>query len=242
MRKDGSPPKALSIAVVVPVLNEGQGFTSRLDYLVRRLRPEEIIIVDGGQDSGLAAAVDAMLGAWPDAADSPPRLIQAAPGRARQMNAGAASAHADIVLFLHADTELPATALARVREAFERSALWGRFDVRLSGGHAALRVIERMMNWRSRISGTATGDQAIFVRRDVFKMLGGYTEIELMEDIELCDRLKWVGRPACLRDRVVTSSRRWEQRGILRTVLLMWMLRLLYRLGVSPKRLARWYK
>lgn len=241
MRAHGSPPTASSIAVIVPVLNEGPAFASRLNYLVRRLRPTEIIIVDGGQDPALAATVDAMR-VPQAAADSLPRLIRALPGRARQMNAGAALAHADILLFLHADTELPETALAGIREAFANGALWGRFNTRLSGARPAFRIIERMMNWRSRLSGIATGDQAIFVRRDVFRMLGGYAEIELMEDIELCGRLNWIGPPACLRECVVTSSRHWERRGIVRTVSLMWLLRLLYWLGVPPKRLARWYK
>jgi rSAM/selenodomain-associated transferase 2 len=157
------------------------------------------------------------------------------------MNTGAAAAHAEILLFVHADTRLPRAALERVRHAIDQGQVWGHFKVRLSGRRFAFRVIETLMNWRSRISRTATGDQAMFVRRDVFKMLGGFADIALMEDIELCGRLNWIGPPACLSERAVTSSRRWERRGIVRTVLLMWLLRLMYRLGVPPSRLARWY-
>jgi rSAM/selenodomain-associated transferase 2 len=146
-----------------------------------------------------------------------------------------------VLLFLHADGTLPPGAADDIRDAVEAGRPWGRFDVRLSGRHFLLRVIERLMNWRSRLTGIATGDQAMFVRRDVYRMLGGYAPLPLMEDIELSTRLKWICRPACLPGPVLASSRRWEKHGIIRTILLMWTLRFLYWLGVSPARLARWY-
>lgn len=219
------------MAVIVPAWNE-----STLDHTLARVRahlPHEIIVVHSGDPVTVAALRDA------------PAYVRqewAPRGRAWQMNAGAAVAGADVLLFLHADTELPAHAIAAVRRGVEAGALWGFFPVRLAGRHPLFRVIERMMNWRSRITGIATGDQAIFVQRHAFELLGGYAPIALMEDIDLCQRLKWLGRPARLPTPVVTSSRRWETRGIWRTVLLMWWLRGLYALGVSPQRLARWYQ
>lgn len=157
------------------------------------------------------------------------------------MHAGTLAANSDVLLFLHADVRLPEGAVDAVRAAIRRGCLWGRFDVRLSGRNFLFRLIEQLMNARSALTGIATGDQAIFVRRDVYRMLGGYAPMDIMEDIEFSTRLKWVGRPARLHGPVMVSARRWEEKGILRTVLLMWTLRLLYWLGVSPRRLARWY-
>ena len=168
-----------------------------------------------------------------------PYLFQTRRGRARQMHAGAQTATADVLLFLHADTVLPPEADARIRDAIRRGHLWGRFDVRLSGRYWPLRLVECMMNWRSAVSGIVTGDQAMFVRRDVYRMLGGFAPIPLMEDVEFSRRLKWVGKAARLRGPAVASSRRWELKGVFRTILLMWYLRFLYWLGVSPERLAR---
>lgn len=169
-------------------------------------------------------------------------VLSSARGRARQMNAGARAADADILLFLHADTILPDGALDRVRDAVANGALWGRFDVRLSGRRRAFRVIEFFMNLRSACTGIVTGDQALFVRRDAFRWLNGFAPIELMEDVELSTRLKWLARPYRIRTPVSTSSRRWERDGVVATVLRMWLLRALYAFGVSPRRLARWYK
>ena len=215
-----------SVAIVIPALNE-----SALGSALRRLpnAADEIIVAHAGDPVTLESL---------RAHDLPAavRTVQAPRGRALQMNQGAAAARADVLLFLHADTELSTTAIDEVRTAIDSGALWGWFDVRLTGRHPLLRVVERMMNGRAHLSGIATGDQAIFVRRDVF------ARIELMEDIELCTRLKWFGRPARLRSTVVTSSRRWETRGVVRTIFLMWGLRALYALGVSPRRLARWYR
>ncbi|NOZ37647.1 MAG: glycosyltransferase family 2 protein, partial [Gammaproteobacteria bacterium] len=162
-------------------------------------------------------------------------------GRARQMNAGAEQARGDVLLFLHADTRLPENADMLIREALEAGRVWGRFDVRLSGQAWLLRVIETLMNWRSCLTGIATGDQAMFVLHDAFVHLGGFADIPLMEDIELSHRLKKISAPCCLHSRVITSSRRWETRGILRTVLLMWGLRLAWFFGVSATRLQRIY-
>ena len=222
-----------SIAVIIPALNE-----PKIGSVLRRidvLAPHELIAVHAGDPVTLKSLGET---------SAPPgaRLLQAPPGRARQMNRGAAAAPSDIVLFLHADTELPPGALDGVRRAVAGGALWGFFAVRIAGRHRLLRVVERMMNLRSRASGIATGDQAIFVRRDAFQLLGGYAPIELMEDIDLCARLKWLGRPARLASPVVTSARRWEARGVLRTIVLMWCLRAMFALGVSPQRLARWYR
>jgi rSAM/selenodomain-associated transferase 2 len=182
-----------------------------------------VIVVDGGSIDGTPEL----------AAGLCDRLLSAPRGRALQMNAGARAAQGDVLVFLHADTRLPA--------AFDipRTSRWGRFDVRIEGRHPLLKIIAWAMNLRSRLSGIATGDQAMFVRRELFP---GFPEIALMEDIALSRLLKRRGRPTCLRQKVVTSGRRWESRGVLRTVLLMWSLRLLYFLGASPARLARWYR
>jgi len=158
------------------------------------------------------------------------------------MNAGARAATGDVLLFLHADTLLPADAASAVEEALRDPwVVGGRFDVRLGSPRAMLRLVEALMNLRSRLTGISTGDQAIFVRRDVFEAMGGYAEIPLMEDVEFTGRLKRRGRLAALRLRVTTSARKWERDGILRTILLMWTLRFLYWTGVSPARLHRWY-
>jgi rSAM/selenodomain-associated transferase 2 len=157
------------------------------------------------------------------------------------MNAGAAQATGDILLFLHADTQLPPTALMRITEAMAGGALWGRFDVRIEGRIAGLGMVASLMNWRSRLTGIATGDQAIFTTRKAFAQLGGFAEIALMEDIVLSGMLRKLARPACLREKVITSGRRWEKHGLWRTIFKMWGLRLRFYLGASPSVLAREY-
>ncbi len=228
----GTPAASLSVAVVLPVLNEASQLPAAIQSLQAQTA-DDIVVVDGGSTDGTRAIARAAL--------RPVRLLESAPGRAMQMNAGAAAAHSDILLFLHADTRLPPNAIESVRAVIRAGNVWGRFDVRLDNPRFAYRVIERFMNWRSALTGIATGDQAIFVRRDVFGKLGGYPAIALMEDIALSARLKRIRAPARLRTAVTTSARRWERRGVARTVLRMWWLRLCYWLGVSPARLARWY-
>jgi rSAM/selenodomain-associated transferase 2 len=218
----------------MPVYNEEPILTARLEALQpMRQRGCEVVLCDGGSS-------DQSVERGAGRAD---RVIQASKGRARQMNAGADAARGEVFLFLHADTQLPQGADRLIRQGLEGHGLhWGRFDVRLSGEHWLFRVIEELMNLRSRWTGIATGDQALFVTRGTFSASGGFPEIPLMEDIEMSRRLKRFGPPACLQERVLTSSRRWEEKGILRTVGLMWSLRAAYFFGVSPETLAGWYR
>ena len=222
------------ISVIVPVLDEAGGIGQSLQPLqVLRGRGIEIIVVDGGSRDGTRDA----------AAPLCDRILDAPRGRARQMNAGAGAAAGRVLLFLHADTRLPSGWSGMVRDALEdRSREWGRFDVRLDGAHPMLRIVERAMNLRSRLSGIATGDQAIFATRAAFRAAGGFPDVALMEDVALSRALRARSRPACLRPAVVTSSRRWERHGIVRTIVLMWRLRLEYALGADPERLARLYR
>lgn len=171
------------------------------------------------------------------------QVLDSPPGRARQMNRGAGMASGDVLLFLHADTFLPDTAMDDICESLEQqNAVWGRFDVKLTGRHPVFRIIETLMNWRSCLTGIATGDQAVFVKREIFEAVDGYPRIALMEDIALSKRLKAYSRPLCVRARLTTSSRRWEQKGIYRTILLMWWLRFRYFMGTSPEHLADLYR
>lgn len=222
----------MRLSIVVPALDEAAEIERCLGRMQgARARGHEVIVVDGGSGDATSALAQAL-------AD---RVIEAPRGRAAQMNAGAAIARGEGLLFVHADTQLPEGADSQVIAALGQGP-WGRFDVRIAGRHRLLRVVAWMMNLRSRLSGIATGDQAIFVRRPVFDALGGYAAIPLMEDIEFSLRLRRLAWPRCLRDRVETSGRRWESRGILRTVALMWRLRLAYRLGADPARLAERYR
>ncbi len=237
---DFAPP-APTIAVILPVLNEAAYLEETLSALIEDQHFDEIIVVDGGStDASVEVVCKFMSSVAPDTCPVP-NLIQSPRGRARQLHAGALAADADILLFLHVDSVLPPGAADDIRETIGRARLWGRFDVRLSGGHFLFRIIERLMNWRSCLTGIATGDQGIFVRSDVYHVAGGFTPLELMEDVEFCSRLKWFGKPACLPGPMTVSSRRWEKNGTMRTILLMWTLRLLFWLGVSPVRLVRWY-
>jgi len=170
------------------------------------------------------------------------RVLEAPQGRARQMNAGAAAARGDVLLFLHADTLLPEDAAALIALGMGATGRkWGRFDVSIAGTHPLLSAVSFLMNLRSRWTGIATGDQAIFVSREAFAKVGGFPEIPLMEDVEISSRLKSLSPPLCVRSRAVTSGRRWERDGVLRTILLMWKLRFAYAMGVAPERLARRY-
>lgn len=222
----------LSIAVIVPVLNE-QGALPALIKRIDAMPYDDVVIVDGGSTDGSCLILDASALRW----------ITAPSGRAAQMNAGAILCRSDILLFIHSDTEIDACCFAAIKAAMQDSAtVAGRFDVTLSGRHPAFRIIERLINLRSRLSGISTGDQCLFVRRSVFERMGGFALQPLMEDIEFSKRLKRRGRIACLHQRVTTSSRRWQQHGIIKTVLLMWRLRLLYWLGVPAERLAAAYR
>lgn len=224
-------------AVIMPVLNEAAALRTLLAAL-RTGGFAEIVVVDGGSADGSPGLVEAAM-ARPG---TPIRLICAERGRARQMNAGAAESRASILLFLHADTHLPQDAARAIHSVIQRGAVWGRFDVQLDSPRLLLRVVAWFMNRRSALTGICTGDQAIFVRREAFVRLGGYAPIPLMEDIELSRRLRRLGPPARLRTPVVSSARRWEQGGVLRTILQMWRLRLLYWLGVPAERLVQQYK
>lgn len=223
----------MRLSIIVPVLDEAALVAERLAALKPlRRRGAEVIVVDGGSldDTVTAARSHADL------------VVGAARGRAAQMNAGASVADGEVLLFLHADSRLPPEADRVILDAMTVSGRkWGRFDVAIEGRHPLLPVIAFFMNWRSRLTGICTGDQGIFVRRDVFEACGGFPSISLMEDIALSRLLKRRGRPRCLGRRIVTSGRRWESRGAVRTMLLMWRLRLAYFLGADPRRLAAIY-
>lgn len=223
----------MKLSIIIPVLNEAPLIAKTL-LALRPLREagHEVIVVDGGSRD------DTITVANPHA----DKIIQSPNGRSRQMNSGAKVASGEILLFLHADTFLPDHADRWVIEEINGTKKsWGRFNVRLSGKHPLLRAIELLMNWRSRFTSIATGDQAIFVKRELFEKIGGYPEIDLMEDITICKILKRDSRPLCLEQCVTTSSRRWEEKGLFRTILLMWFLRLAYFFKASPKQLAKLY-
>ena len=216
------------LSVVIPVLNEASVIGAALAALAPlRARGHELIVVDGGSEDGSREL----------AAPLADRVLSARRGRARQMNAGAAAASGEALVFLHADTRLPEGADQLILHALQRNQ-WGRFDVAIEGRSALLPVIACLMNLRSRLTGIATGDQAIFVLRTAF---AGFPEIQLMEDVAFSKTMKRRSRPACLRAKATTSGRRWERHGVLRTMLLMWRLRLAYFLGTAPDELARRY-
>jgi len=225
---------AQKISVIIPVLNEREVLSGTLTALQPlRLRGHEVIVADGGSND-VSHALSQRLS---------DRVIHAPKGRSRQMNVGASVATGDILLFLHADTLLPHNADDLIiSNISERGRAWGHFDVRLSGKDLLFRIIEVLMNWRSRVTGIVTGDHGIFVKHEIFQSVGGFPDIDLMEDIALSKILKRNGPPLCLRQRVMTSSRRWEKGGIVRTVLLMWFLRLAYFLRTDPNDLARLYE
>ncbi len=222
----------MKLSIIVPTLNEAEGIAAHLEALAPlRQRGSELIVVDGGSRDGTADRARLL-------AD---KVLTARRGRAAQMNAGAAAASGAAILFLHADTRLPAPADWLVADALAAGCEWGRFDVRIDGRHPLLGVVARAMNLRSRATGIATGDQAIFVTRKAFHAIGGYADIPLMEDIVLSRALRRRSRPACLSATVTTSGRRWEAGGVLYTIVTMWRLRLAFYLGADPRRLARAY-
>jgi rSAM/selenodomain-associated transferase 2 len=224
----------MKVSVIVPMLNEAPalpGLLERLSALVRG--GTQVILADGESDDGSA-----------DIAERARFTVVRAPrGRARQMNAGAAQATGDVLLFLHADTQLPDAAEATIAHGLAGgNRVWGRFDVRINGRSPMLRIVGSLMNVRSRLTGIATGDQAMFVTRAAFDAVGGFPDQPLMEDVELSKRLLKRSRPACIARRAITSGRRWDTRGVWRTILLMWRLRWDYWRGVPPQRLADAYR
>lgn len=225
-------PVAANLLVVMPVLNEGQALSASLQALAPLRRDGvQIVVVDGGSTDDSVAIASGM-------AD---RTMQGTRGRAAQMNAGAAALSSGVLLFLHADTRLPADAVDMIMKAIDSGHAWGRFDVHIDSDRRSLRMVAALMNLRSRLTGIATGDQAIFMARGAFSDVGGFAPIALMEDIDMSRRLKKISAPACLRARVLTSARRWERSGVWRTIWLMWRLRAAYFFGADPSRLAMRY-
>jgi len=221
----------MNISVIVPVLDEEKTIAATLQTLVA-LSPHEIIVVDGGSGDRSREICQQFA----------VKLFTAERGRARQMNYGAARARGDVLLFLHADTRLPLSALDDITVALsDARKVAGRFDVELAGAHWMLKIVGALINCRSRATKIGSGDQALFVRREIFQRLGGYPEIPLMEDIAFCRSVKRLGGIACLRSRVITSARRWERDGVWRTIFKMWSLKVCYLAGVSPMRLKRFY-
>lgn len=223
----------MNISIIIPALNEAAHLPRLLAQLAPlRARGAQLIVADGGSDDGSPERL-AELAQW----------LPAPRGRARQMNAGAAQARAELLWFVHADTQLPADADQLIAAALaDGKHCWGRFDVAISGRPWMLKVVANMINWRSALSGIATGDQAIFVRRSDFEMLGGFADLPLMEDVELTSRLRKISRPACIHQRLITSGRRWQQRGVWRTIFLMWRLRWAYWRGAPIEQIAKAYR
>jgi len=224
----------VKLSIIVPILNEAPQLPELFAHLLPMQRAGcEIIFADGGSDDGSATLVNV----------AGYRVVNAERGRARQMNAGAAVATNEVLLFLHADTRLPEGAMHHITQSLSRGEhCWWRFDVCITGRPFMLSVIGQMMNWRSRLTGIATGDQAMFVQRAAFEQLQGFPDQPLMEDIELSKRLKTLSHPVCLRQCVTTSGRRWEARGVWQTIFLMWRLRWQYWLGVDAAHLVRLYR
>lgn len=224
----------MKLSIILPVLDEAAGIRAALERLQPlRMHGHQVIVADGGSSDDTPALASGL-------AD---HVISTTRGRASQMNAAVPHAHGDVLLFLHADTRLPDDGLRQIEDACVGNALaWGRFDVRIDGAHPMLKVVARMMNLRSRLTSVCTGDQCIFVRRELFLQVGGYPPIALMEDVALSKRLRAHAHALALPGPVVTAGRRWEKHGVWRTIMLMWWVRLRYFLGDSPQRLRRIYE
>lgn len=219
------------LSIIIPVLNEAEILPKQFNIL-SGLQGAEVLFVDGGSTDKTCQLIR----------ESSFKVLSSPPGRARQMNEGAIHSTGEVLLFLHADTLLPAQALSYIQRGLSENDCWGRFDVTIHGCSFLFPFIAVGMNLRSRFTGIATGDQALFIKRSVFNQLGGFPDQPLMEDIELSKRLKRIAKPICLRQTVTTSGRRWESRGVWRTVWLMWRLRWLYWRGVSAEKLAELYR
>ena len=234
----------LKLSIIIPLLNEADNLPELIAHIASLdPAPQQVILVDGGSVDGSVAIAKSVLKSTEIAQLAIDwHIIESTVGRAQQMNAGAMLATGDVLLFLHADTELPADAIDNVQQAIAQYD-WGRFDVRLDSCEPLLKIVGFVINKRSRLMSIATGDQAIFIKKSIFEQIGGYPDQPLMEDIELCKRLKKFARPACLKSKVITSARRWQQYGTWRTIFLMWQLRFDYWRGVSPNVLKqRYYK
>lgn len=239
-----------TVSIITPILNEADNL-AHLFTNINSLNPspQQVILVDGGSNDDSIRIVRSFINElmldndckidW--------QMTESKAGRALQMNTGAALATGEVLLFLHADTQLPMNAIETISEAMKR-AEWGRFDVRIDSRQLMLQLVSQMINWRSKLSGIVTGDQAIFISQSLFEQVGGYPNQALMEDIELCKQLKrkllkGITKPACLKSKVITSARRWQQHGTWRTIILMWHLRFDYWRGVSADNIkARYYK
>ena len=222
----------MKLSIIIPALNEADNILHTLESLQNlRKTGHEVILVDGGSKDATCFIAKPKVD----------HLISCEPGRARQMNAGAKLATGKTFIFLHSDTQLPAN-LNEIFMHIQKQTYWGRFDICFSGELTIFRLIEYLINIRSRFTGIATGDQAIFMTRELFQLIGGFPDIPLMEDVAVSKRLKNIIRPVCLPEKVVTSSRRWEKNGILKTIILMWKLRFKYALGISPDVLAKQYE
>ena len=222
----------MRFSIIIPTLNEQQNIQSCLLALQKYRHDSELIVVDGGSHDATCSLAMPL-------AD---KVLQTTPGRALQMNYGAQQATGDWLIFLHADTFLPLSALTLIANPMNVNNTWGRFDIVLTGSHFLLSLVAKLMNLRSRLTGIATGDQAIFVKHSVFDQLGGYATMALMEDIELSHRLKKISKPLCLKEKVISSGRRWQTFGVLRTIIMMWSLRLGYFFAADPQLLADLYQ
>ena len=219
------------LSIIIPVVNEAAHLADRLQALQALRNHCQLLLIDGGSDDDSAELAEPLVD----------QVLHSLRGRARQMNFGATQAQAEVLLFLHADTVLPDNAVTLIVRAVAEGYHWGRFDVSFDSPQPVFKLIAFMMNWRSRLTGIATGDQALFITQSAFDAAGGFPEIALMEDIAVSASLKKLGRPCCLTDQVITSARRWQQHGIVKTILLMWWLRLCYFFGADPSDLVNRY-